>query len=139
MVFGRQKTPTVTGPISIVSAADDNYAMPLAVTIRSAIDHLRPEQQLCVYILNGGRSALSPLRTEKSRRPPHVQVQFLRPPVEQIADLKTENHLNLVTYLRLFMPQLLPAELDRVIFLDADLLIQKNLAGLWQTELGGAP
>ncbi len=28
--------------IVVVSATDDGYAMPLAVTIRSALDHLRP-------------------------------------------------------------------------------------------------
>ena len=139
MVFGRQRVPAASGPISIVSAADDNYAMPLAVTIRSAIDHLQPGQPLHVHILNGGLSAESQQRLEQSWQAPHVSVQFLQPPVEQIADLKTENHLNLVTYLRLFMPQLLPPELDRVLFLDADLLIQKDLSELWQTELGDAP
>jgi lipopolysaccharide biosynthesis glycosyltransferase len=53
--------------------------------------------------------------------------------------LKTENHLNLVTYLRLFMPSLLPETLSKVIFLDADLMIEKDLAELWETELGEAP
>lgn len=126
-------------PISIVSASDDNYAMPLAVTIRSAIDCLAPGRRLHVYILDGGISDESKARLERSWKHPQVQVQWLAPPVEKIADLKTENHLNLVTYLRLFMPVLLPAELKRVIFLDADLLIEKDLSELWETELGEAP
>jgi lipopolysaccharide biosynthesis glycosyltransferase len=127
------------GPISIVSAADDNYAMPLAVTIRSVIDHLSPTQRLNVSILDGGLTDTSKARLARSWRSPQVTVQFLRPPVEQIADLKIENHLNLVTYLRLFMPSLLPADQDRVIFLDADLMIRRNLGELWATELGEAP
>src|SRR5262245_51600848 len=118
MLFRRQPIALGADPISVVSAADDNYAMPLAVTIRSAIDHLRPGQRLHVHILDGGLTDASKRRLERSWRARHVTVQFLKPPVEQIADLKTENHLNLVTYLRLFMPQLLPAELSRVIFLD---------------------
>jgi lipopolysaccharide biosynthesis glycosyltransferase len=139
-MFFRRKTPPATGePISVVSAADDNYAMPLAVTIRSAIDHLGPGQRLNVYILDGGLSSATRHRLLQSWQAPHVATKFLQPPVEQVADLKTENHLNLVTYLRLFMPQLLPAELERVIFLDADLLVQKDLAELWAVELGDAP
>ena len=127
------------GPISVVSASDDNYAMPLAVTIRSLIDHLPSEQPLHVSILDGGLKESSKDSLLQSWAAPNVKVQWLRPPVEQIADLKTENHLNLVTYLRLFMPTLLPPEQSRVIFLDADLLIQKDITPLWTVELGDAP
>jgi lipopolysaccharide biosynthesis glycosyltransferase len=139
MVLRIWNTPPAGEPISVVSASDDNYALPLAVTIRSAIDHLGRGRPLNVYILDGGLSDASKRRLERSWRAPHVRVEWLQPPVEQIADLKTENHLNLVTYLRLFMPALLPAETERVLFLDADMLIQRDLAELWRTELEGAP
>ena len=126
-------------PVVVVSAADDNYAMPLAVTIRSAIDRLEEGRPLVVNILDGGISDASKARLLKSWKSPLVTVKWLNPPTDQIADLKTENHLNLVTYLRLFMPALLPPEQERVIFLDADLLIQRDLSQLWHTPLAGAP
>jgi lipopolysaccharide biosynthesis glycosyltransferase len=126
-------------PISVVAAADDNYALPLAVTIRSAIERLAPGRQMTVNILDGGLSAITKERLLRSWSVPQVAVKWLQPPVEQIADLKTENHLNLVTYLRLFMPILLPQTQERVIFLDADLLVQKDLGQLWETDLGDAP
>jgi len=126
-------------PISIVSAADDKYALPLAVTIRSAIDSVGRNQRVDVYILDGGLSNDSKARLLRSWQAPNVNVSWLSPPIAQIADLKTDNHLNLVTYLRLFMPSLLPQQLERVIFLDADLLIQNDISKLWNTELGDAP
>src|SRR5438105_354121 len=135
----RASTAQSAEPISIVSAADDNYAMPLAVTIRSVIDSLPKHQPLAVNILDGGLTDESKRRLAHSWSARNVSVAWLSPPVGQIADLKTENHLNLVTYLRLFMPSLLPQTLDRVIFLDADLLIQKDLSELWATELDDAP
>jgi lipopolysaccharide biosynthesis glycosyltransferase len=125
--------------ISVVAAADDAYAMPLAVTIRSAIERLAPGRRMDVNILNGGLTAHTQERLHRSWAAPHVAVKFLEPPIEQIADLKIENHLNLVTYLRLFMPQLLPREQKKVIFLDADMLVQKDLGRLWDVELGDAP
>src|SRR6267142_732166 len=145
MVFGERKQrkycdePPNHEPITIVSAADDNYAMPLAVTIRSAIDQLAAGRRLNVCILDGGLTNHSKERLLRSWQAPGVSVRWLEPPVLQIADLKTENHLNLVTYLRLFMPSLLPPQQERVIFLDADLLIRKDLGELWATELGDAP
>jgi len=139
VLLGRKRCfPGRLEPVEVVSAADDNYALPLAVTIRSAIDQLPPNRPLNVNILDGGLSDETKDRLHRSWASPLVNVRWLNPPIEQIADLKTENHLNLVTYLRLFMPSLLP-ELERVIFLDADLLVQRDLAKLWHTPLNDAP
>jgi lipopolysaccharide biosynthesis glycosyltransferase len=139
-LFGRDRfVARANDAVHVVSAADDNYAMPLAVTIRSAIDRLPPDRPLAVHILDGGLSDETKERLLRSWQSPLVSVEWLQPPIDKIADLKTENHLNLVTYLRLFMPSLLPAELERVIFLDADLLIQRNLWRLWMTPIGDAP
>jgi lipopolysaccharide biosynthesis glycosyltransferase len=131
--------PPLPEPVVVVAASDDNYALPLAVTIRSAIDSLRRGQQLVVNILDGGIRDETKRRLERSWNASNVTIRWLRPPVEKIADLKTENHLNLVTYLRLFMPSLLSPDLSRVIFLDADLLVQRDLTELWQLDLAGAP
>src|SRR5438034_6435905 len=79
-------------PISIVSAADDNYAMPLAVTIRSVIDSLHKHQPLAVNILDGGLTDESKRRLARSWSARNISIAWLSPPVEQIADLKTENH-----------------------------------------------
>src|SRR5207302_5181162 len=62
----RANTPPSAEPISIVSAADDNYAMPLAVTIRSVIDSLPKHQPLAVNILDGGLTDESKRRLARS-------------------------------------------------------------------------
>jgi lipopolysaccharide biosynthesis glycosyltransferase len=131
--------PPARDPIVIVSAADDNYALPLGVTIRSVIDRLPPDRQLSVNILNGGLSPRSKQRLSTSWKDPRVTIAWHEPPIDRIADLKTEGHLNYVTYLRLFMPSILPETLQRVIFLDADLLICRDISELWDMELEDAP
>ena len=40
----------------VVLAADDNFAMPLAATVRSALENLSPERTLRLYVLDGGLS-----------------------------------------------------------------------------------
>lgn len=126
-------------PIEVVSAADEAYALPLAVTIRSLLDALEKDQPIRIWILDGGLSERSRQRLADSWHRPQTTLQWLAPPLERIADLKTENHLNLVTYLRLFMPLLLPPSLERVLFLDADLLVRRSVRSLWETPLGEAP
>jgi lipopolysaccharide biosynthesis glycosyltransferase len=41
------------------------------------------------------------------------------------------------TYHRLLLPQLLPEDVTRAIWLDCDLLVTTDLARLWETDLGG--
>ena len=140
MNWGKRPGQPVGEPVSVVSASDDNYAMPLAVTIRSAIDQLAPGRQLHVYILDGGLTDESKERLLRSWRAPQRDREVAvsrrlranrrsedRKPPEP-GDLSAAVHADL-----------LPPELDRVIFLDADLLIQKDLCELWETELGDAP
>ena len=40
--------------IVLVTAADDGYAVPLAVTIRSALDRLALGRRMRLFILDGG-------------------------------------------------------------------------------------
>jgi lipopolysaccharide biosynthesis glycosyltransferase len=45
-------------------------------------------------------------------------------------------HLPVATYLRLLLPELLPANLDRVVYVDCDVLIRTSLAALYEIPLG---
>ncbi len=49
-------------------------------------------------------------------------------------DLPTRRHLNTTIYLRLVMEDILPAGLDRVVFLDGDLVVEGDLAKLYDQD-----
>jgi lipopolysaccharide biosynthesis glycosyltransferase len=48
-------------------------------------------------------------------------------------------HVNIVTYLRLLMPHVLPAHVRRAIYLDADLAVVRDLGQMWDLDLAGSP
>lgn len=41
-----------------------------------------------------------------------------------------------MNHLRMYLPEVFP-ELDRIIFLDDDVVVQKDLTGLWELEMRG--
>ena len=51
---------------------------------------------------------------------------------------KVPKRLNTSMFLRLFLPEILPPEIGRVVYLDADMLCIGRLDALWRTELGTA-
>ncbi len=61
-------------------------------------------------------------------------ISFLSVPDELCAGLPTKGFTGKATWYRIFAPQLFP-DLDRVLFLDADLIVTDSLQPLWETEM----
>jgi lipopolysaccharide biosynthesis glycosyltransferase len=122
--------------VTAVSATDDGYAMPLAVTIRSALDHLASDRRLRLYVLGGGLSDTNKSRLLKSWNDPRLTVEWIPADLNLVGDLFISYQVNVVTYLRLLMPRLLPKHVTRAIYIDADMLVRHDLGKLWDEEQG---
>jgi lipopolysaccharide biosynthesis glycosyltransferase len=46
-------------------------------------------------------------------------------------------HISIATYFRVLLPSLLPPLLERVLFIDSDLVIDGSLEKLWTTPIDG--
>jgi lipopolysaccharide biosynthesis glycosyltransferase len=133
--------------IVIAIAADGGYAMPLSTTLRSLVEANPKHWPLEVYILCDG---FSPELRKKVRAslpcdgPGGEDSAILRwIPIEmsRFAGFSPgeEASVSKMSYARLLVSRVIPKEVRRVLYLDADLLILEDLAPLWQTDLGGAP
>ena len=49
--------------------------------------------------------------------------------------IRNHDHVSLATYIRLFMTEFLPSHIEKIIYLDCDLIIRDNLTELWETNL----
>lgn len=63
------------------------------------------------------------------------QISFVEVPDERIAGLPVEGFTRKATWYRILVADLLP-QLDRILFLDADLLALEDLGPLWEIDLG---
>ena len=46
-------------------------------------------------------------------------------------------HVSIATYYRLFITRVLPADVDKIIYLDGDIIVRGSLAPLWETDIDG--
>ena len=122
-------------PVVLV-AADENYVRPLAVTLLSAAQTLRAGSQLRVVVLDGGIEASSWAGLCETLVDYPISVESIRPDGRLFDDLGISHHISHTAYFRLLAGQLLPPEIDRVIYLDSDTLVQEDLNQLWELDLG---
>ena len=116
--------------IHIALVTDSSFAMPAAVTIQSTLKHT--PGRITFYILDVGLSAtdrerLSHLVVDRDE----VTIVFLSMPRDHPLSDKG------AVWAKLLVLEAVPVE--RVLYLDEDLLIRSDLRPLWETDLHGKP
>ncbi len=126
--------------ISIAAAVDQNYAMPLSVMLFSLGSHLRPDVSLNVYVLNRTLDSSHRRRIEQSLQKAHLKTRlvWLAPEVSALRDLKIRGHLTVATYYRLLLPDLVPG-IEKILYLDCDLLVRRSVEDLFNEDSGAFP
>ena len=130
---GRPSDPngmaSVTLPIAC--AINSEYVLPLLVMLASLKEHLRASHQPVLYLIHRGLhgsqlSAISRL----------VETHSIVPHPESVSAVPRHARLPPEAACPLLLPDLLPETLERILFLDADLLVLDDLARLWETPIG---
>jgi lipopolysaccharide biosynthesis glycosyltransferase len=123
--------------ISLALASDESFAIPLAVTVRSIIASHTAPNPLEFFILDLGIAPDTRRRLECSWAAPGVSLQFIRADAAHLEHLPVWGRMRFGTYMRLLMGRLLPAPLERVIWLDSDLVVERDITALWEAPLNG--
>ncbi|QOF66998.1 DUF4422 domain-containing protein [Actinobacillus sp. GY-402] len=122
--------------INIVFAIDDNYARHCAVAINSILDHINSEQKIRFFIICD--NTFSEKNKELFRKYENNNISFTYLEVN-VSDFSfyplNREHISIATYYRLALQDLLPKDVNKVIYLDADLVVMENIAKLWDIDL----
>ena len=121
--------------LHVSCAADDAYAPHVAATLHSVCAN---SGSLGVHVHFLADERLGPRRREELERmvaARGARIDFLDPPPE-LASLPSDERFTAAIWHRVFLPELLP-RLDRVLYLDADVIACHDLRPLWRTDLDG--
>lgn len=131
----RPLSSTRTDEPVILCAADDHYVRPLAVMLHSAATTLRPGSFLQVLLLDGGISESSWIGLKETLLDLPIEIHVIRPDKNEVADLGISHHITHTAYFRLLAARLLPTNIDKVIYLDSDVLVRADLTELWNLDV----
>lgn len=123
--------------IPIFFAVDDGYIPFLAVSLQSLIDNSSSQNEYVIKVLYTNISDENQEKILKYEKE-NVSIEFvdLNYYIEKIkSKLHTRDYYSATTYFRLFIPNLYP-QYDKALYLDSDITILSDVAGLYNTDIG---
>lgn len=120
--------------LHIAFSATDSYVNYLGTTVYSICQH-HPDQDIHVYVLSSHLSdhSLSKLDRLANDR---LTIEWLQVDQSRFDGLPLKHNISIEAYYRMLLPELLP-DLERVLYLDCDILIKGDLIPFWETDLTG--
>jgi lipopolysaccharide biosynthesis glycosyltransferase len=139
-VFGT--VPSMHKPESahaVVLAADSGFTMQLAVALVSLADQQSSAggRPLDTYVLTSDIAVHDRRAVETSVRPV-IDVHWVDVDQRFVSGLRMADYLPVSSAFRLLIGEVLPASVERAVYLDADVLVRHPIDELFTTDLQGA-
>lgn len=122
--------------IDIVCNIDKDYVEHCGVMLTSLFVNNR-ESDFRIHVINTGIGHEGKCRLMTGLARFKVDMFFYDVDFSCIKDfpITEKDHLSLAAYLRLFMSKLLPDNIDKVLYLDCDLLVVDSIKELWEVDI----
>lgn len=122
---------------NIVCIADEGYAQHTAVMLASLVDHNR-DKHFRVFLLSPDMSATSAAKLQSVLDANGSALCLINNDGKSFGIDRLETSTwNAVMYLKTFLPQLLPSDVERCLFMDVDMIVRHDIAPLYSLPLHG--
>ena len=127
--------------MNIVCCTDKNYVMPCGVLLCSICENNKDEA-VNIYIVSDSSvdqhckdklNSIVAKYTQKSL----FFININSSDMNDLPGLHNGHYITKAAYYRLFLSSLLPRDINKVIYLDCDMIVRKSLKKLWETSLEG--
>jgi lipopolysaccharide biosynthesis glycosyltransferase len=122
-------------PIYIVLSSDDNYAQHMGIVALSIIKNTSRPERLFFFFLDAGISQENCEKLAQLIEQHGSRYEFIRPDHALYGDIPKKRY-GVAALFRLNLGTLLPIEVEKVIYLDCDVIVFDDIEKMWQLDLG---
>lgn len=118
--------------INILCATDNDYVPYCGIMLTSLFENNK-EADINVYILTENLNDTNKEKIKQLSQAYQKRIEIITVDSEKLKDcpIRIGDHVSIATYYRLLAPILLPSEIDKVLYLDCDIIINDNISGLY--------
>ena len=122
--------------INIVCAGNRNFIIPMKVMLKSLAVNTRKNVE--IFVLNKewkGDDKIDFIETFSNNK--NISIKFLdMESYECLNHFKTTKNIPIESYFRLFSPEVLPDNVEQIIYLDGDIIVEGDIEELWNIPIG---
>jgi lipopolysaccharide biosynthesis glycosyltransferase len=120
--------------IHIACALDDNYVMPVGVMLVSLFETNKTNKfRIHVFSTTLKKESIERLSTVAERYKKDLEFYHLDQSVFE--NFITNERISLASYNRILIPEVINKDIDKILYLDGDIIINGNIRPLWETDL----
>jgi lipopolysaccharide biosynthesis glycosyltransferase len=120
--------------INILLVSDDHYAQHLGVVLCSIFENRTENYSINIYIIDGGISEENKGKLEELEKRYNFKIKYLDAQKEIFRNYPKLSHWGDIIYNKLLIDKLLP-DLDRILYLDCDIVVLEDIRELYNTKL----
>lgn len=123
--------------INILCATDDNYVPYCGVMLTSVLENNKDIDVHVFIIIDRDLNESNKKQFTQLAKYYHVQITYILVNKKDFEEfpLHPEQHFTTATYYRLAAELLLPQNIEKVIYLDCDMVVNSSLLPLWRTNI----
>lgn len=125
-------------PIRLVSSANEAYAVGLAAMVSSVLAAAASPARIMFLVLDCGLTSESRRKLSQLVSGSGAEVQFLAVDLTVLGNVDTTGHGGAAAYARILCPSILHEHHGKVIYLDADVIVRRDLEALLDHALDDA-
>lgn len=124
--------------MDVVFCTDNNYVMPCGIAMVSLLEN-SPNQNIVVHIIglelyDSTKELLKGIADKYN-----IRIAFYEITLAFLDNfsfpIEGPKHLTISTYIRLFLSEILPSDIDKILYLDCDLIVTDNISDMWNTDI----
>ena len=112
--------------INIAFCIDKKYISQLCVSIKSIILS-NANEFISFFIISDNLSEDDQQFIQKAVKEQNIKISFICINSNTFKDFPTLRHISIATYFRLLLPLILPQDINKILYLDCDLICVDNL------------
>ncbi|BAY92029.1 MULTISPECIES: glycosyltransferase family 8 protein [unclassified Tolypothrix] len=120
--------------MNIVCTIDNNYAQHCAVMLSSLFIN-NPNQKFYIYIITNGLKKHISNKIKRFFYTIKQEYSIIEIQTSELEKAPVSHHISLATYFRLFIPEVIPDNIDKILFIDSDIIIRKSIDQLWSLDI----
>lgn len=125
--------------INIVFASDNNYAQHTAVAMASVLVNTKVPQRIQFYLIDDEIQPGNKEKITKTVQNLGGNIEFIKIKNSRLEDCYVSGELSRASYFRLDIANILDKSIEKIIYLDCDLLVYDDIEKMWQLDMGGKP